>query len=61
MINLIKDTASLEAFCAQLQNQPYITIDLEFIRRKNLLCRTCIDSGRVRSGMRYYRSAGRRI
>lgn len=34
MINLIKDTASLEAFCAQLQNQPYITIDLEFIREK---------------------------
>lgn len=34
MINLIKDTASLEAFCARLQDQPYITIDLEFIREK---------------------------
>ena len=34
MIKLIEDTASLEAFCAQLQNQKFITIDLEFIREK---------------------------
>ena len=42
MINLIENTEQLSKFCKILEDQPFITIDTEFIREKTYYPRLCL-------------------
>lgn len=42
MINLIETTSELEAFCSHLVKQPFITVDLEFLREKTYYAELCL-------------------
>ena len=42
MINLIDSTEKLEEFCALLNDKPFITIDLEFMREKTYYAELCL-------------------
>ena len=42
MINLIDTTEKLEQFCASLNDKPFITIDLEFMREKTYYAELCL-------------------
>lgn len=41
-MKLISDQAALAAFCARLQNEPYITVDTEFMREKTYWPQLCL-------------------
>ena len=42
MINLIDTTDKLEQFCALLNDKPFITVDLEFMREKTYYAELCL-------------------
>lgn len=42
MIRLIENTADLEQFCQHLQQQAFITVDLEFLREKTYYAQLCL-------------------
>ena len=42
MVNLIDTTEKLEQFCALLNDKPFITIDLEFMREKTYYAELCL-------------------
>lgn len=42
MINLIDSTQKLEEFCSELKKEPFIAIDLEFLREKNYYADLCL-------------------
>lgn len=41
-MKLIADTPSLQEFCSNLENQEFITVDLEFIREKSYYAKLCL-------------------
>lgn len=41
-MKLISDQAALAAFCARLQNEPFITVDTEFMREKTYWPQLCL-------------------
>lgn len=41
-MNVIAATPELSAFCQQLQNQEFITVDLEFLREKTYYAKLCL-------------------
>lgn len=42
MINLIQTTSDLETFCQHLEQQEFITVDLEFLREKTYYAELCL-------------------
>ena len=42
MINLIETTAKLQDFCKKLEQKPFITVDLEFLREKTYYAEPCL-------------------
>lgn len=42
MIHLIETTPDLQGFCAHLKQQPFITVDLEFLREKTYYAELCL-------------------
>lgn len=42
MIHLIETTSDLEQFCTHLAQQPFITVDLEFLREKTYYAELCL-------------------
>ncbi len=42
MIHLIETTSDLEEFCTHLAAQPFITVDLEFLREKTYYAELCL-------------------
>jgi ribonuclease D len=42
MIHLIETTSDLETFCQHLSSQPFITVDLEFLREKTYYAELCL-------------------
>lgn len=42
MIHLIETTADLETFCQHLEQQEFITVDLEFLREKTYYAELCL-------------------
>lgn len=42
MTHLIETTSDLETFCQHLSSQPFITIDLEFLREKTYYAELCL-------------------
>ncbi|MFI3241800.1 MAG: ribonuclease D [Alphaproteobacteria bacterium] len=41
-MNLIQKTKDLEEFCEKLKKEPYITVDLEFLREKTYFAQICL-------------------
>jgi ribonuclease D len=41
-MRLIETTDDLNAFCQQLQQHPFITVDLEFLREKTYYAKLCL-------------------
>ncbi len=41
-MNVIETTSELSDFCSQLQNQEFITVDLEFLREKTYYAKLCL-------------------
>ena len=42
MIKLIENNADLEEFCKSLELEPFITVDLEFLREKTYYAKLCL-------------------
>ncbi len=42
MVNVITDTATLQAFCDSLKNERFITVDTEFMREKTFYPELCL-------------------
>lgn len=42
MIKLIENNGDLEVFCRSLAVEPFITVDLEFLREKTYYAKLCL-------------------